>query len=99
VNESWHADAHKMESRFTVAAFSLAPLVLAFAFRRSRDWREAWFPSLLEIPAGIAAGVLFSVFGDGAAVRATTFVWFFWAACLGVVLIRKAEGSRVRTAV
>jgi len=61
VNESWHADAHKMEPRFTVAAFFLAPLVLAFAFRRSRDWREAWLPSLLEIPAGIAAGVLFSV--------------------------------------
>jgi hypothetical protein len=99
VNESWHADAHKMESRFTAAAFFLAPLVLAFAFRRSRDWREAWFPSLLEIPAGIAAGVLFSVFGDGAAVRATTFVWFLWAAYLGVLLIRKAEGSRVRTAV
>lgn len=32
VNDSWHADAHKMESRFTVAAFFLAPLVLAFAF-------------------------------------------------------------------
>ena len=41
VNESWHADAHKMESRFTVAAFFLAPLVLAFAFRRIPDWREA----------------------------------------------------------
>jgi hypothetical protein len=55
--------------------------------------------SLLEIPAGIAAGVVLSVFGDGAAVRATTFVWFLWAAYLGVLLIRKAEGSRVRTAV
>ena len=42
VNDSWHADAHKMESRFTVAAFFLAPLVLAFAFRRIPDWREAW---------------------------------------------------------
>jgi hypothetical protein len=99
VNESWHADAHKMESRFTVAAFFLAPLVLAFAFRRIPDWREAWLPSLLEVPAGIAAGVVISVLGDGAAVRAGTFVWFLWAAYLGVLLIRKAEGGRVRTAV
>ena len=99
MNDSWHSDAHKMESRFTVAAFFLAPLVLAFAFRRNRGWREAWLPSLLEIPAGIAVGVAFSAFGDGVAVRANTFVWFFWAAYLGVLLIRKAEGGRVVTEV
>jgi len=99
MNDSWHSDAHKMESRFTVAAFFLAPLVLAFAFRRNPGWREAWLPSLLEIPAGIAVGVAFSAFGDGAAVRATTFVWFLWAAYLGVLLIRKAEEGRVGTEV
>jgi hypothetical protein len=99
MNDSWHSDAHKMESRFTVAAFFLAPLVLAFAFRRNPGWREAWLPSLLEIPAGIAVGVAFSAFGDGAAVRATTFVWFFRAAYLGVLLIRKAERGRVGTEV
>jgi hypothetical protein len=99
MNDSWHSDAHKMESRFTVAAFFLAPLVLAFAFRRNPGWREAWLPSLLEIPAGIAVGVAFSAFGDGASVRATTFVWFFWAAYLGVLLIRKAERGRVGTEV
>jgi Protein of unknown function (DUF998) len=99
MNDSWHSDAHKMESRFTVAAFFLTPVVLAFAFRRNPGWREAWLPSLLEIPAGIAVGVAFSAFGDGAAVRATTFVWFLWAAYLGVLLIRKAEGGRVGTEV
>lgn len=99
VNDSWHADAHKMESRFTVAAFFLAPLVLAFAFRRIPGWRHAWLPTLLEIPAGIVVGIAFSVLGDGAAVRADTFVWFLWAAYLGVLLLREAERSRVRTAV
>ena len=99
VNDSWHADVHKMESRFTVAAFFLAPLVLAFAFRRIPGWRRAWLPTLLEIPAGIVVGIAFSVFGDGAAVRADTFVWFLWAAYLGALLIQGAERSRVRTAV
>jgi hypothetical protein len=99
MNDSWHSDAHKMESRFTVAAFFLAPVVLAFAFRRNPGWRNAWLPSLFEIPAGIAVGVAFSAFGDGAAVRANTLVWFLWAAYLGVLLIRKAEGGRVGTEV
>jgi hypothetical protein len=99
MNDSWHSDAHKMESRFTVAAFFLAPVVLAFAFRRNPGWRNAWLPSLFEIPAGIAVGVAFSAFGDGAAVRANTLVWFLWAAYLGVRLIRKAEGGRVGTEV
>jgi len=44
-------------------------------------------------------GIAFSVLGDGAAVRADTFVWFLWAAYLGVLLLREAERSRVRTAV
>lgn len=99
VNDSWHASAHKWETRFTVAATLLAPVVLAFAFRRRPEWRSAWLPSLLAIPAVFLGNAVFSVFGAGAATRAGTFVWFLWVAYIGVLLIQKAERSRVRTAV
>jgi Protein of unknown function (DUF998) len=99
VNDSWHSDAHRWESRFSAAAIFLAPLILAFAFRRLPEWRHAWLPSLATLPAIIVANVVFSTLGDGAATRAGTFVWFLWVAYLGVLLIQKAERSRVRTAV
>jgi uncharacterized protein DUF998 len=99
VNDSWHADAHRWESRFTAAATLLAPLILALAFRRLPDWRRAWLPSLATIPAIIVANVVFSVLGNGAATRAGTLVWFLWLAYLGALLIQEGERSRVRTPV
>jgi len=99
VNDSWHADAHRWESRFTAAATLLAPLILAFAFRRLPEWRRAWLPSLATLPLIILANVVFSTLGAGAATRAGTVAWFLWVAYLGVLLIREAERSRVRTAV
>jgi hypothetical protein len=99
VNDSWHSDAHRWESRFTAAATLLAPLVLALAFRRLPEWRRAWLPSLATIPAIVVANVIFSVLGNGAATRAGTVVWFLWLAYLGALLIQEAERSRVRTPV
>ena len=99
VNDSWHADAHGWESRFTAAATLLAPLILAVAFRRLPAWRRAWLPSLATIPTLIVANVIFSVLGNGAATRAGTVVWFLWLAYLGVLLIQEAQRSRVRTQV
>lgn len=99
VNDSWHADAHKWESRFTVAATLLAPVMLAFAFRRLPQWRRSWIPSLLAIPALFLANAVFSVLGAGAATRAGTFVFFLWVAYVGYGLIREAESGGVRTAV
>jgi len=99
VNDSWHSDAHRWESRFTAAATLLAPLILALAFRRLPEWRRAWLPSLGTIPALLVANVIFSILGNGAATRAGTVVWFLWLAYLGVLLIQEAEGSRVRTPV
>ena len=87
-NDSWHASAHKMETRITVAATLLAPLILAFAFRRAARWRDAWLPTLAAIPAAIVIGVAFSAVGDGAGVRATTATWFAWVAFVSVRLIR-----------
>jgi hypothetical protein len=97
-NDSWHSAAHRMETRVTTAATILAPLVLAFAFRRLPEWRDTWIPTLAAIPASIAAGVLFSGLGDGAATRATTVVWLLWLAFVAFQLLRKGERSDVKTA-
>jgi hypothetical protein len=94
-NHSWHADAHKIESGITGAATLLAPLILAFAFRRIPRWRDSWLPSLLAIPAAIAANIVFSTLGDGAATRVGTVVVFLWIAFVSVRLLQK--GNRVAT--
>jgi hypothetical protein len=98
VNDSWHAHAHKVESAFTAATILLAPLILAFAFRRIEGWRSAWLPTLAAIPGLIAAEVIFSTWGDGAATRAGTLVVFAWIAYLGVRLLRVASVERGPTA-
>ncbi len=95
VNDSWHSSAHKWESRFTAAATLLAPIVLAFAFRRIPSWRRAWLPSLLAVPAVIAGNVVFSILGAGAATRAGTAIWFVWLAYLGVRLVQEPKRAVV----
>lgn len=95
-NVSWHAHAHKVESGITAAAFLLAPLVLAFAFRRIRGWHDAWLPTLAVVPAVIAANAVFSAWGDGAATRAGTIVGFGWMAYVAVLLLR--NGRRTSSA-
>ena len=89
-NVSWHSDAHKMESRFTVVFTLLSPIILAFAFRRAAEWRDSWVPTLAVIPVSIGVGILFSVLGDGAATRATTLTWTVWAAFVGFRLLQKS---------
>ena len=89
VNDSWHSEAHRIQSRVTVAGTFVAPLVLAFAFRRISEWRDTWIPTLAALPAAIAAGVLFSALGDGASTRATTFTWLLWLAFVAFQLLRK----------
>ena len=65
---------------------------------RLPEWRDTWIPSLAAIPASIAAGVLFSGLGDGAATRATTVVWLLWLAFVAFQLLRKGKRSHVKTA-
>jgi hypothetical membrane protein len=96
-DESWHSSAHKMNSRFYAAATIAAPLILAFAFRRIPQWRSAWLLSLLAVPASILFGVLFSVLGDGAAVRASGLTWFAWLVFLAMRLMRTANARQVQT--
>src|SRR6266542_1848509 len=96
-NDSWHSSAHKMNNRFTVAATIAAPLILAFAFRRIPEWRGAWLPSLLVVPASLVCGLLFSGLGNGASGRASTLTLFAWLVFLAVRLMRTATGRQVQT--
>jgi hypothetical protein len=82
-----------MEGRFTTAFTLLAPIILAFAFRRIAGWRDTWLPTLAAIPASIVVGILFSGLGDGAATRATTLTWTLWAAFVGFRLLQKHPGQ------
>jgi len=86
-----------MNNRFTVAAAIAAPLILAFAYRRIPEWRGAWLPSLLAVPASIVSGLLFSVLGNGASTRAMTLTWFAWLVFLAVRLMRTANARQVQT--
>jgi hypothetical protein len=97
-NVSWHAHAHKIESGVTGAAFLLAPLILAFAFRRIPGWHDAWLPTLAVVPLVIAANVVFSAWGDGAATRAGTVVGFAWMAYLAVLLLRNGRRTSAASA-
>jgi hypothetical protein len=94
-NDSWHSSAHKMNNRFAVTAIA-APLILAFAFRRIPEWRGAWLPSLLAVPAALVFGLLFSVLGNGASVRATSLTLFAWLAFLAVRLMRTAHARQLQ---
>lgn len=89
-NTSWHSSAHRVDSGVSSAALFVAPLILAFAFRRLPEWRRVWLPTLLAIPASIAASVAFSGLGAGAATRAGSIVWVLW---LGLVAYRLLEIS------
>jgi Protein of unknown function (DUF998) len=96
-NDSWNSAAHKWDNRvFNVVAFA-APFILAFAFRRIPEWRGAWLPSLLVLPATIVVGVLFSVLGDGASQRAGNVTLVAWFVFLAVRLIRTANARQVQT--
>ena len=94
-NTSWQADGHGIESGISAALFFIAPLVLAFAFRRLPEWRPLWLPTLLAVPAVIAVSVLFSAIGDGAAVRAASVMWFLWLGLVALWLLRLARVGTV----
>ena len=95
-NVSWHAHAHKVESSISAVLLLTTPFILAFAFRRNREWRGAWLPTLLTVPVAFAVGIAFSAVGDAAAQRATTWTWFFWLAFVGVRLLREPSRGAAR---
>jgi hypothetical protein len=89
----------KIESRFTVAAFLAFPL-LAFAFRRIPEWRNAWLPTIVTIPAVLVASMAFSPIGNAAGTRAASVVGFSAIAFIGSRLIQVggARSPRSRSA-
>jgi hypothetical protein len=90
-NTSRQADAHGIESGIASALFFVVPPVLGFAFRRLPQWHDLWLPTLLAVPVVVAVSVLFSVIGDGAAVRAASITWFIWLGLLAWRLLRTDE--------
>jgi hypothetical protein len=98
-NDSWQSEGHRWVSRVTAVCIFVAPLVLAFAFRRLPRWRDTWIPTLAAVPAFVAVGILFSALGDGASARASAVVWFLWLGFVAFRLFEKAESGGVRTAV
>ena len=52
----------------------------------------------LIVPAVVVASVLFSVIGDGAAVRAASITWFLWLGLLAWRLLRLADSRVVEPA-
>ena len=93
-NDSWHSHAHKIESGVTGAATLIAPVILAFAFRRIPAWRDSWVPSLATIPAVLVGSIVFSLIGDGAATRAATVIVFVWMAFISVRLLQKSDADQ-----
>ena len=91
-NSSWHASAHKIESGFTGTAFIVAPLLLAFAFRRLPEWRDRWLPTLLAVPALVVTSVVVGLVGTGAGNLAASTVWFLWLALVAAHLLTLARG-------
>jgi len=100
-NNSWHSQAHKIESASTVGAIFIAFLALALALRRTATWRDTWIPMLAALPSIFVANIAFSSIGDGAATRAGTVVVFSALGFLGVRLIQKTRlvGTRHTTPV
>jgi hypothetical protein len=95
-NDSWHSSAHKMNNRVTVVADTggtAHPGVRVAADSRVARRVAA---NLAAVPASIVCGVLFSLLGDGAAVRATTLTWFVWLALLAAHLIRTTRAPHAR---
>ena len=89
-NDSWHSHAHKIESGVTVGAIFVSLVILPLVLRRLGGTR--WRPMAAALPAVLAANVVFSVLGDGAATRAGTVVVFASLAYAGLELTAFSRG-------
>jgi hypothetical protein len=89
VNDSWHSHAHKIESAGTAAAIFLMLFLLPLVLRRLGVVR--WQPLLAAVPLLLAANIVFSLLGDGAATRAGTVVVFLALAYAGLQLLQRSR--------
>jgi hypothetical protein len=95
VNDSWHSHAHKIESAFSAAAIFPMLFLLPFVLRRMGVVR--WQPLLAAVPLLLAANIVFSLLGNGAATRAGTVVVFCALGYAGLQLVQRSEVARETT--
>jgi len=90
---SWHATAHVIETVFTILGVFVAVFALAWAFKKSRRWRDLW---IVTLASGIAAlaSLLFSLLGEGLGPRVATTILFAWVALVSYRLLRIAREPR-----
>jgi hypothetical membrane protein len=88
---SWHANAHEIESLFTVLGLLVSVFALARAFKNAQDWHELRAVSLTAGLAtiGVFVGLLFV--GGGLAVLGALSVWFAWLALVSYRLLTIAR--------
>jgi hypothetical protein len=84
---SWHANAHEIESLFTVLGLLVSVFALARAFKKSQRWHDLRTVTLTAAFATIVvfAGLLFV--GGGLAVLGALSVWFAWLALVSYRLL------------
>jgi hypothetical protein len=79
---SWQANAHEIESLFTVLGLLVSVFALARAFKNAQDWHG--FATI-----GVFVGLLFV--GGGLAVLGALSVWFAWLALVSYRLLTIAR--------
>jgi hypothetical protein len=93
---SWHANAHGIETGFTVLGTLVAVFALARAFKKIDPWKRLWLPTLLAgiaLPVCLVGPVTYA--GDGFGVRVGTTVWYLWLALVSYRLLRIADETEV----
>jgi hypothetical protein len=89
-NPSWHANAHEIESLFTVLGLLVSVFALARAFKKSPRWHDVW---AVTLAAGITTIVVFAGLvsvGGGLAILVALSVWFAWLALVSYRLLTVA---------
>jgi hypothetical protein len=88
---SWHANAHEIESLFTVLGLLVSVFALARAFKQSPRWHDL---RAVTLTAGFATIVVFVGLlpvGGGLAVLGALSVWFAWLALVSYRLLTVAR--------
>jgi hypothetical membrane protein len=92
--ESWHANAHVVETTFTVLGIFIAVFAFSRAFKKSSSWSDLWVVTLAAGIGAVAALALLSIWGAGLAVRVATTILYAWIALISYRLLRLADETK-----